>query len=355
MGASKAATLPATMVASNKKIKIPKIGGESLAPSAPALKLITAKTRRGRRILDARAPKAIEDAKKSLVLYGNKTSQVIKEVLTDLHKVKRTESVKFTRKNENVKPFEPGGESSLEFYCQKIQCGLFALGSHSKKRPHNLVLGRIYDGHLYDCVELGVEQHKTLQSFASAGTGAQLGSKPCIIFVGEKFESLTILKQLKSTLLDYFRGEQVGSINLAGLDRVVMATALTDTLVLLRQYTIKLKKSGTRVPRIVLREMGPSLDLTVRRHRAAPAELEKEACKQPKLGKKKEKNVGSDLLSGKVGRIYMPKQKVDTMALSKMKGLKRERRQATGERKQANAKSRLKNGRPLKDTAEEEE
>jgi ribosome production factor 2 len=66
-----------------------------------------------------------------------------------------------------------------------------------------------------------------------------------------------------------------------------MATALTETLVLLRQYTIKLKKSGTRVPRIVLKEMGPSLDLTVRRHRAAPAELEKEACKQPKLGKKK--------------------------------------------------------------------
>ena len=46
----------------------------------------------------------------------------------------QTESIKFTRRNENVKPFEPGGESSLEFYCQKSQCGLFALGSHSKKR-----------------------------------------------------------------------------------------------------------------------------------------------------------------------------------------------------------------------------
>ena len=50
-----------------------------------------------------------------------------------------------------------------------------------------------------------------------------------------------------------------------------------------------------------------------------------------------EKNVGSDALAGKVGRIYMPPQKVDTVALSKMKGLKRERRQATGERKAANA------------------
>jgi hypothetical protein len=47
------------MVASSKRIRVPKIGGESLAPAAPALKLIAAKTRRGRRILDARAPKAV--------------------------------------------------------------------------------------------------------------------------------------------------------------------------------------------------------------------------------------------------------------------------------------------------------
>lgn len=48
-----------------------------------------------------------------------------------------------------------------------------------------------------------------------------------------------------------------------------------------------------------------------------------------------EKNVGSDLLDGKVGRIYMPKQKVDSMALAKPKGLKRERREAAAERKAA--------------------
>ena len=95
------------------------------------------------------------------------------------------------------------------------------------------------------------------------------------------------MRQLKSVILDYFRGEQVSAINLAGLDRVIMATAVSNTEVLFRQYTIKLKKSGTRVPRIALREMGPSFDLSVRRYRAPPAELEKEACRQPKLGKKK--------------------------------------------------------------------
>lgn len=110
--------------------------------------------------------------------------------------------------------------------------------------------------------------------------------QPCVIFVGEKFESVPEMKQLKSVLLDYFRGEQVDAINLAGLDRVIMAVAAAGDKLLLRQYTIKLKKSGTRVPRVALREMGPSLDLAIRRLRAPPSELEKEACRRPKLGKK---------------------------------------------------------------------
>lgn len=50
-----------------------------------------------------------------------------------------------------------------------------------------------------------------------------------------------------------------------------------------------------------------------------------------------EKNVGSDMLDGKVGRMYIPKQDVGTVALKKMKGLKRERREeaAAGGNKKA--------------------
>ncbi len=43
--------------------------------------------------------------------------------------------------------------------------------------------------------------------------------------------------------------------------------------------------------------------------------------------------MSSDLLDGKVGRIYMPKQTVDTMALAKPKGTKRGRREEAAERK----------------------
>ena len=38
-------------------------------------------------------------------------------------------------------PFD--NESSIEFLCSKNDCGLFTFGSHSKKRPHNIVMVRV--------------------------------------------------------------------------------------------------------------------------------------------------------------------------------------------------------------------
>ena len=48
---------------------------------------------------------------------------------------------------------------------------------------------------------------------------------------------------------------------------------------------ISLKKSGHRVPRVELAEMGPSLDLVVRRTSLASDDLYKRARKQPKEAK----------------------------------------------------------------------
>lgn len=50
--------------------------------------LVKPKTKRGKRALEKRAPKLVEDAKRALILYGGSTSAVIKDVLTDLHKLK---------------------------------------------------------------------------------------------------------------------------------------------------------------------------------------------------------------------------------------------------------------------------
>jgi ribosome production factor 2 len=62
------------------------------------------------------------------------------------------DAVRLSRKNEDMRPFEAGGEVQLERLARKADAGLFALDSHNKKRPHNLVLGRLFDHRLYDLV-----------------------------------------------------------------------------------------------------------------------------------------------------------------------------------------------------------
>ena len=94
--------------------------------------------------------------------------------------------VKFSRANPDVQPFESGGETTLELHGSRLNCSLFAVGSHQKKRPHNLVLGRLHDFRLYDAVEFGVAAHRSVRSFGGGASLAQQGNKVCArVRVGE--------------------------------------------------------------------------------------------------------------------------------------------------------------------------
>ena len=57
------------------------------------------------------------------------------------------------------------------------RAGLFVIDSHSKKRPHNLIFGRMFDHRLYDMLELGVESVRSIKSFGKAGVSVQAGNK----------------------------------------------------------------------------------------------------------------------------------------------------------------------------------
>ncbi|KAK9106043.1 hypothetical protein Scep_022887 [Stephania cephalantha] len=310
--------------------EIPRTTNRKFANSLTMLEIKTPKTAKAKRELDKRAPKLVENAKKTLILQGTKSSNVLNTVLTEIFHLKKGHAIKYSRKNENIRPFESGGETSLEFFSLKTDCSLFVYGSHSKKRPNNLVLGRTYDHHIYDLVEVGVENFRSMESISyDKKLSPRVGSKPFFAFIGEGFENVEELKHLKEVLLDLFRGEVVENLNLAGLDRVYVCTAISSNRVLFMHCAMRLKRSGTVVPRMELVEVGPSMDLVVRRHRLPNDSLRKEAMKtaadQPK---KKVKNVSRDAIQGKVGKIYMPDQKVGAMALtSKVKGLKRERRE----------------------------
>lgn len=295
------------------------------------LKVKTPKYGRVKRELDKRAPKLVETGKKTLILQGTKTSNVLNTVLSEIYHLKRDNAIRYTRKNDSIRPFESGGETSLEFFSMKTDCSMFVYGSTSKKRPDNLVIGRTYDHHIYDLIEVGVENFKRMDSFTyDKKLAPQAGSKPFIVFSGEAFESVDELKHLKEVLLELLRGQVVDNLNLAGLGRVYVCTAISSNRVFLTHCAMRLKKSGTIVPRIELVEIGPSMDFVVRRHRLPNESLKKEAMKTAKDKlHKKIKNVSKDALQGKLGKIYVPDQKVGEMVLpNKAKGVKRERREA---------------------------
>ena len=346
-------------------------GGLGVSKGSPAFSAprtsVRATTHKGRRVLAARESQLVEELKNTLLLFGKRTSQLVKvrlveadgggghsfffffplrstaarflsfsqpspsssfflskqkthpliqDVMADLGTLKRGECLKLTRKNDDVLPFEAEGAARLEALARKADAGLFVVGSHSKKRPHTLTLGRVFDGRLLDALELHLSSEedgcKLLRQYGSAPTAVAAGHKPCLFFAGGAFESDPAMAAARSLLLDLFRGRVVSKINLAGIDRVLVVAAASSSSdgsgssngaaaglngssgsnndkreLSIRQYAVALKKSGTRVPRVELAEVGPSLRASLGRHRQAPPDLWKAAMKQPEGVEKK--------------------------------------------------------------------
>uniref|UniRef100_A0AAA9T549 Ribosome production factor 2 homolog n=1 Tax=Bos taurus TaxID=9913 RepID=A0AAA9T549_BOVIN len=208
-----------------------------------------------------------------------------------------------------------------EFFSKKSDCSLFMFGSHNKKRPNNLVIGRMYDYHVLDMIELGIEKFVSLKDIKNSKCPE--GTKPMLIFAGDDFDVTEDYRRLKSLLIDFFRGPTVSNIRLAGLEYVLHFTALNGKIYF-RSYKLLLKKSGCRTPRIELEEMGPSLDLVLRRTHLASDDLYKLSMKMPKaLKPKKKKNISHDTFGTTYGRIHMQKQDLSKLQTRKMKGLKK--------------------------------
>lgn len=81
--------------------------------------------------------------------------------------------------------------------------------------------------------------------------------------------------------------------------------------------------------KVELKEVGPSLDLVLRRRQPADAQRLAAALKRPKTaaekntqGKSKRKNVETDDMGDMVGRVHMQKQDLTKLQTRKMKGLK---------------------------------
>ena len=282
-------------------------------------KIKKAKTHRGKRILEKREPQLVEEAKNVVLLRSSTASQKCIQLLKDLYSLKKPNATLLTRKEQWL-PFEDA--TKLEFVATKNDCSLFVYASHSKKRPNNLILGRTYDGHVLDMAEFGFDNYESISEFHVPKIAA--GTKPIILFTGELFENSLDYQRLKSLLLDFFVGTNVDQINLNGLEHV-MHFVEVNGVINMRNYRIMLKRSGVKLPRLELVEIGPRVDLTLRRNIFASLELFKTTLKQPdqvmrqagKLKKPEEKNISKDVFGSKLGRIHMERQDYGKLKLRK--------------------------------------
>lgn len=202
-------------------------------------------------MLISREPHVIEGPKKTLIFKGRKTSDTVRNFLKDIYDLKKPDAFKLQHKND-ICIFEDA--TQVEQFCRKYETSLFLMGSHSKKRPNNVVIGRIFNYALLDMYELGIESFEGMSEFP--GPKITLGIKPCLIFNGPEWDESDEFKQLRSMFVDFFHREEVKTVRLQGLEHAISFTVSPEKKILFRSYKIYLKKSGCRTPRIELEEIG---------------------------------------------------------------------------------------------------
>lgn len=162
-----------------------------------------------------------------------------------------------------------------------------------------------------------------------------VGLKPMLLFSGTPFESPipNEYTMAKSFFTDFFKGEPAEKVDVEGLQYLV-SIAARDTVdgeeakpkIHLRVYLIKTKKSGQKLPRVEVEEMGPRMDFRVGRMKDAEEAMLKEAMRKARTTlERPKKNISTDIVGDKVGRIHLGKQDLMELQTRKMKGLKRTR------------------------------
>lgn len=293
------------------------------------IRTVKPKNARSKRALKDRESKMVENVKQALFVPGQTSTKLLHDVMVDLSAMKKPDIKRFEKKN-NVHPFED--PSPLEFFSEKNDCSLMVLATSSKKRKNNLTFVRTFGYRVYDMIELLIaENYKTLSDFRKQTFA--IGVKPMFSFQGSAFDTVPVYKHVKSLFLDFFRGTVTDLQDVAGLQHVISVSIQGDFQdgealpnVLFRVYKLKTYRSeqgGRKLPRVELEETGPRLDFKIGRVHSPSAEMEKDAHKRAKqLDLKMAKNVETDLMGDKLGRIHMGKQDLGKMQTRKMKGLK---------------------------------
>ena len=141
-------------------------------------------------------------------------------------------------------------------------------------------------------IELCVVQDtaRTLSQFR--GEKCRIGVKPLLSFSGAQFESPVANQYTlaKSMFLDFFRGGEAQAVDVEGLQCLISFCAgeasEDDEIPKLhmRCWRIVTRRSGQRLPRVEVEEMGPRIDFRIGRIKEADEAVWKDAMKRVKGG-----------------------------------------------------------------------
>lgn len=312
----------------------------------------TPKNQVSRRALKKYEPKVIENAKKILFLKGANANEVVTDAMSDLTAITKPYNAKLRKRNAFM-PFE--GRQHIEFLGFKNDCSLFCFGSNNKKRPNNLTIGRLFDFHILDMIELGIVAADNLDMARAHGTDAgALCGKAFFVFDGSEFNIDPTFMRLKNLLVDYFRGNNETEISLDGCDRVLYFSLRSqngedacvapstdcygskppqergNTILCMRHYAVKKPSAATGVSKsiknIELFDIGPNFDFELRRASfATPAEF-KLACRVPKAVlatlRSTQENVQTDGMDNVRGQLHVGTQNLEELNLRRFKAKK---------------------------------
>lgn len=271
--------------------------------------------------------KLVENTKQALFVPGATGNKFLHDAMVDLMAFKKPDAKKFSKKNE-IRPFEDA--TGLEFFAEKNDSSLMVFSSHNKKRPNTLTFARFFNHKVYDMIEMSIQDnHKLLSDFKKVTF--PVGLKPMFTFNGPAFDSHPVFQQIKSYFMDFYRGDETDLQDVAGLQYIISLSVSeiedpnSSVLPLLhfRVYKLKSLKSGQKIPRVEVDEIGPRFDFKIGRRVTPSPEAEKDALSKPKqLQAKEKKNVSTDFMGDKVAKIHVGNQDLSKMQTRKMKGLK---------------------------------
>lgn len=218
---------------------------------------------------------------------------------------------------KNIISFEK--TEDIEFLNNINNTALFAYTSDTKKRPMNLALGSMFNRKILDMFEFEVTNFIPIEYFAEK-IAIDSDVKPVIIFQGDIFETDFQYDRLRKYFLDFFRLRDIEDVNITDLRRVMIISAGEDKEIKIRAYQLDTFNEYTYKESMNLVEIGPSMNLKVRRIQLGSEDFYKLSLRQPReITKKKQKNIETNALGDRRARVHMSKQNLNNMALKNYK------------------------------------